>query len=70
MVAILSGIAALIAGLSRAGLRAAVEGAPLTSTLGGVAVSALAAAILGYPVYFIFRLASDRFRVRNDTLFR
>lgn len=68
-VALLSGVAALVGGLGRAGLELLFDTAPPSGGLRFVGL-VLGSTALGYPSYVTFRWASDRFRKRDDQAFR
>lgn len=68
-VVFLTVVAASAAMVGRAVLQLATEVAP-TGAMSRALVTLVATAVVGYPAYWMFRFASDRFRPRDETLFR
>lgn len=69
-VAVLSALAASVSGVLRTGLEALFGGGVHPGALVDLVVTALASGGVGFPAFMLFRWASDRFRARDENLFR
>lgn len=69
VVAILTGLTALMASMTRWGLLVLSNQVVGAQSVWGALMSTVFAVIFGYPLYRLFRGCADRFRAKNDTLF-